>query len=552
MTGVNSMRKIASAGLSLLLAGGLLVSCTGNQKEVLPVDTPTPPPGASAPPILEQPSDVYYEIFVRAFADSDGDGIGDLNGLTSKLDYLNDGNPDTDTDLGIDGIWLMPILESPSYHGYDVTDYYKIDPDYGTMEDLKRLLDEAHKRGIKVIMDLVVNHTSTEHPWFKDSASGPDAKYRNWYTWASDREEGAKPLSGAVNGEAWHSNGKDDYLGIFWSGMPDLNFDNPKVREELIKIGQYWLEQGLDGFRIDAAKHIYGDFSTTVDSQEIQDKNKQWWQEFRRGLNEVKPDAYLVGEVWDTVAIVAPYFDNAFDSAFNFDLSNILISAAGNESNPDLAFQLKRIYAFYAAASNNKFIDATFLSNHDINRVMSQVGGNKDRARMAASLLLTLPGNPFIYYGEELGVEGMKPDERIREPMPWYADPAGGPGQTQWIEPMYVKGGEVSVEAQSNDESSMLSHYRNLIKWRTEIPALRNGGIDEFKPYNNEVAMYLRVTNEDRVLVAHNLTDEAQTVQVSGEAASESFGEVLRGTSDDITLTDGSLTLPPYSTAILK
>ncbi|MFF2885678.1 alpha-amylase family glycosyl hydrolase [Paenibacillus sp. NPDC057967] len=493
----------------------------------------------------EQPGTVYYEIFVRSFYDTDGDGIGDLNGVTAKLDYLKE--------LGIGGIWLMPINESPSYHGYDVTDYYAINPEYGTLDDLKRLLDEAHKRDIKVIMDLVVNHTSSEHPWFKEALADASSPYRSWYSFA---EAGDKlQTNGAVDGNPWHSYGSLRYLGIFWNGMPDLNFDEPKVREEMIKIGQYWLEQGLDGFRLDAAKHIYGDFKSTVGSPEVQAANKKWWQEFRTGMNEVNPDAYLIGEVWDSLAIIAPYFDQALDSAFHFDLADKLIGGTRNERDPDLAFSLERAYKVYEKSSGGTFVDAPFLSNHDQNRVMSELRGNTDHAKMAAALLLTLPGTPYLYYGEEIGMQGVKPDEYIREPMLWHRDPAGGEGQTKWIASKHNKeAGEVSVEAQLGQDGSLLEHYRTLIGWRNEEAALRNGTIGEYKleTVGGKLSAFVRVTKTERVLVVHNLSGEAQTAELAASDVYGEFTQLARSTADDAKLEGTKLTLPPYSTAVLK
>nr|WP_051251417.1 alpha-amylase family glycosyl hydrolase [Paenibacillus harenae] len=502
-------------------------------------------PAAASYTVDEQPGEVYYEIFVRSFFDTDGDGIGDLNGVTAKLDYLQE--------LGVGGIWLMPINASPSYHGYDTTDYYAVNPDYGTLDDLKRLLDEAHKRDIEVIMDLVVNHTSSEHPWFKEALADEKSPYRGWYTFAG--ADDVVKADGAVGGDPWHKFGSLKYLGIFWGGMPDLNFDEPKVREEMIRIGQYWLEQGLDGFRLDAAKHIYADFASTAVTPEIQAKNKAWWQEFRAGMNEAKPDAYLIGEVWDSLAVIAPYFDQALDSAFHFDLAGRLLSAADGEQDPDLAFSLGRAHGVYEKSSGGTFVDAPFLSNHDQNRVMTVLGGNVDHARMAAALLLTLPGTPYLYYGEEIGMQGAKPDEYIREPMLWYSDPKGGEGQTTWEPSRHNKeAGAVSVEAQSADRDSLLSHYRELIKWRNEEPALRDGGIAEYKPdpANPKLSVYIRVTGKERVLVVHNLSGEAQTVDLLPSATFGTFGEFVRATDGAAVLEGSLLAIPAYSTVILK
>ncbi|WP_080832836.1 alpha-amylase family glycosyl hydrolase [Cohnella massiliensis] len=511
----------------------------------------SPSPASSLAPAAgweadEQPSAVYYEIFVRSFYDSDGDGIGDLNGVAEKLDYLGE--------LGVGGIWLMPINASPSYHGYDVTDYYAVHPDYGTLEDFRHLLEAAHARGIKVIMDFVVNHTSSEHPWFKEALADPDSPYRSWYTIRPSAEKTPSD-NAASSGSPWHDAGNEKYLGIFWGGMPDLNFDEPAVREEMIEIGRFWLEQGVDGFRLDAAKHIYGDFASTVHSEEVAAKNKAWWQEFRKGLRETNPDAYLVGEIWDSTSMIAPLLDRALDSGFNFDLAGRILDAAQGERDPDVAFGLKRVYGAYGKASGGAFTDAVFLANHDQNRVMSVLGGNADRARMAAAVLLTLPGNPFLYYGEEIGMLGMKPDEAIREPMLWYEGAEGGPGQTSWQTPRYSKPGTVSVEAQERDERSLLRHYRTLIGWRNELPELRDGDIDEYKTGNPKLGAFIRKTGDSRVLVVHNMSGEPQEAELAPSGLYGSFQKIERqtgGETDAAALDGTTLRLAPYSSVVIR
>ncbi|WEK55286.1 MAG: alpha-amylase family glycosyl hydrolase [Candidatus Cohnella colombiensis] len=502
------------------------------------------PQSSPSPQEAIGPSNVYYEIFVRSFADSNGDGIGDLNGITRQLDYLQS--------LGIEGIWLTPIQPSPSYHGYDVSDYYGINPDFGTLDDFKTLITEAHNRDIRIIMDLVINHTSTEHPWFIDSAQGKDSPYRDWYTWASHREKGATPTDGATGQEPWHPKGDDKYLGIFWSGMPDLNFDNADVRSEMIKIGQYWLKFGVDGFRLDAAKHIFGDFKSTIASKTVQNKNQVWWQEFRHGLNEVNPEAYLVGEVWDGAAVIAPYLDNALDSAFNFDLAGTLLSTASSEKATSIAFTLSRVHEFFGKSSNGQFIDAPFLSNHDQTRVMSAVKGNVNHAKTAAALLLTMPGKAFIYYGEELGMSGIKPDERLREPFPWSRD-GGSIMETTWEPSMYRGDGEVSVQAEDESPDSLLNRYRQLISWRKQEVALRSGKIATYDSDNGSVLTYIRSADEQQLLVAHNLSGTSQSLTLSEtDAQPIAFTKVALTTDNGAQLSEHILQLPPYTTAILK
>jgi glycosidase len=549
--------------VGISLTAILLSGCSGNQSNKPSMASPSPKADSVQststpqtenliPKVDDQPSSVYYELFVRSFYDSDGDGIGDLKGITKKLDYLNDGNPETKNDLGIGGIWLMPINPSPSYHGYDVTDYRTINPDYGTIEDFQELITEAHKRGIKIIMDLVVNHTSKEHPWFVDSAKNTDSKYRDWYVWAEDQGRAANGASAAGGGNAWHPLLGSHYLGGFWEGMPDLNFDNDEVRTEMKDIGKFWLEQGVDGFRLDAAKHIYEDLLSDK-NEAITAKNVAWWQEFRKAMNEVNPEAYIVGEVWENSAVtVGAYLDQAFDSSFNFGLAETLINSVKTEKDSGTAFTLERTYKLYSKVSDNHFTDAIFLTNHDQNRVMSQLNNNPNHAKMAAALLLTLPGNPFIYYGEEIGMLGVKPDEGIREPMRWMAADQGE-GQTTWeVGSHNADAVNVDVESQLNDSSSLLERYRELIAIRNEVPALRDGGIRDFASGNIGVMAYERLTTQNQVLVVHNLTGEEQTIALHPNAEGFSYSKILKTIADHSTLTSDQLTLPPYSTAIVE
>jgi alpha-amylase len=542
------MRNIFAQGLMLLAMTLWITGCTSaspaesQQTSVIQHSAESAPQASLE--TVSGPSNVFYEVFVRAFADSDGNGIGDLNGLTAKLDYIES--------LGADGIWLMPIQPSPSYHGYDVTDYYGINPDYGTLDDFKRLLAEAHKRDIRIIMDLVVNHTSVEHPWFVDSAKGKDSKYHDWYIWAKDRDGGASPTDGATGAEPWHAKGDDEYLGVFWEGMPDLNFDNPEVRKEMIAIGKYWLKAGVDGFRLDAAKHIFGDFKSTIGTPAVTGKNQAWWQEFRAGLNTVNPNAYLVGEVWDGAAIIAPYLDNALDSAFNFDLAASLLSAATSEKATDIGFTLSRVHEFYGKASKGKFVEAPFLSNHDQTRVMTAVGNNVHHAKMAAALLLTMPGNPFIYYGEELGMSGMKPDERLREPFAW-TRALGSPEETTWEEAQYRGNGEISVEAEEESPGSLLNHYRTIIAWRAQEPALRGGTIASYDTDNTSIASYIRGNVDEQLLVLNNLSGQPQTLTLAvTKSQPTAFVKLALSTNSAAKLEGQLLELPAYTTVVLK
>ncbi|MCJ8011980.1 alpha-amylase family glycosyl hydrolase [Paenibacillus sp. KQZ6P-2] len=507
---------------------------------------------AQADAIHEQPGAVYYEVFVRSFYDSNGDGIGDLKGLTDKLDYLNDGNPDTHDDLGVGGIWLMPVNPSPSYHGYDITDYRNINPEYGTLDDMKKLVEEAHKRGIKVIMDLVVNHTSVKHPWFIEASQNKNSEYRDWYVWAEDQGKSPTGTSAAGSGNPWFERGGTHYLGTFWEGMPDLNYDNPEVRKEIEDVGQFWLKLEVDGFRVDGAKHIYENLQSDRGTATTA-KNAAWWQEFRSIMNTVNKDAYMVGEVWEkSAAAIAPYVDGAFDSAFDFNLADNIISAVKQEKDNNLGFTLERTNQFYMDKSRGKFVDAIFLTNHDQDRVMSQLGNDTNHAKMAAALLLTLPGNPFIYYGEEIGMQGVKPDEHIREPFAWTGS-GEGKGETTW-EKRAVSGAnqaDANVETQEGQENSLLSAYRMLIGWRNELPALRDGDMKSVDTKNPAIVSFMRRSAQQTVLVLHNLSSQTQGIPLD-TAELSSFGKMIRTSSGSASLHEKIVTIPAYSTTVIQ
>jgi glycosidase len=482
-------------------------------------------------------SGVYYEIFVRSFADTNGDGIGDLNGVTAKLDYLHS--------LGVSGIWLMPINPSPSYHGYDVTDYYGIHPQYGSMADFDKLLAEAHKRHIKIIMDLVINHSSNQHPWFI-AAQDPHSKYHDWYTWSNAGTD-LHAIS-ATDTPAWHQT-KDGrhYLGVFTGAMPDLDYDAPAVREEMIRLGQFWMKKGVDGFRLDAAQHIYYDFKSQRDDPAVLHKNLAWWKEFSRGIDTVNPQAYVVGEVTrDGPEELAGYF-GSLSAVFDFPLAKQLIASAGSERDDGLGALLQRTETAYRKVSGKSGVDAPFLSNHDQERVISQLDGNARHMRMAAAMLLTLPGHPFIYYGEELGVQGHKPDEDLRQPMRWYRDPHGK-GETSWEALSAADGPAISVQAEQQEPGSLLQFYKMLIDWRRQIPALRDGSLRDHPLDNPRLVAWELRDGGDRVLVMHNLSGTAQLVD---NGSMRGFTKVRLRTRQDITITDGKLQLPAYSSAVL-
>ena len=436
---------------------------------------------------------VFYEVFVRSFHDSDGDGIGDLRGVIDKLDYLNDGDPSTDDDLGVTGLWLMPIFASPSYHGYDVTDYYAVNPEYGTLDDVRDLLHEAHARGIRVIIDLVLNHTSDAHPWFEASRDPGDVR-RGWYVW-SDSDPG-RP--GPWGQRVWHFGGSGFYYGLFWSGMPDLNYRNPDVTARMFDVVRFWLDEvGVDGFRLDAVRHLIED-----GEQQANTRATHFWL---KGLRAVakgwRDDTLLLGEVWDSPSEILVYYEHEMDLCFEFELADAILSGVLTSRPRGIEATLRTVLSTYPPA---RF--ASFLSNHDQQRVMSRLRGNEAQAKLAASILLTLPGTPFIYYGEEIGMTGTKPDERIRTPMQWSDEAnAGFTLGVPW-EPLSSDRLGRSVVEQSDRVDSVLSTYRRLVRLRTEAPILRDGELSLVDTGHPSILSYIRHRGASLVWVLHNLS----------------------------------------------
>lgn len=466
----------------------------------LPTLPPRITPGPTATPFPLQAgwwdSAVCYEIFVRSFYDSDGDGNGDINGIIEKLDYLNDGDPTTTRDLGVNCIWLMPVTEAASYHGYDTIDYYTVEKDYGTNDDFKRLVAEAEKRGIKIIIDLVLNHTSTQHPWFQEALRDPNSPYRDWYLWSAIDPGYRGPFN---NNVVWHKSPIRDeyYYGVFWGGMPDLNFRNPAVTAEAYKIARFWVEEmGVAGFRFDAIKHLIEYHTLQADTVET----FEWLREFRRFRDRELPNTFTIGEVFNgNPRTLAPYYPDQLDYYFEFEVAKQIVGAA----NTGLArLFMQAVQEAYTKLPYQRW--APFLTNHDQNRVMSVLGNDFNKAKLAALALLTLPGLPFIYYGEEIGMVGVKPDERIRTPMQWSKEEfgmftSGFPWQMPQLD--YPT---KNVMLQDADPDSLLNTYRQLIHLHINTPALASGDFIPVQVSGDDIAAYLRRNGDDIVLVLIN------------------------------------------------
>lgn len=460
----------------------ILMGCAPATPTALPVSTPQPTftPTSQPPQLPWWREAVFYEIFVRSFYDTDGNGIGDFNGITEKLDYLQE--------LGINAIWLMPIHPSPSYHGYDVINYYAVNSEYGSIDDFRHLLAEAHNRDIRIIIDLVLNHTSTQHPWFQDANRNPESTYRDYYVWSED------------GGNGWHQGQNGFYYAFFCDCMPDLNYLNPDVTTNIHKVTDFWLNEiGVDGFRVDAAKHLIED----GDIRENTPATHEWYKNFYTVYKLQKADAYAVGEVFGAgSSIVNSYTGDQLDQVFNFEMSNGFVNSVNGGANSGVTSAIK-----FAIQDMPDFNFATFLTNHDQNRAMSIFNGNTGKAKAAATLLLTSPGTPFIYYGEEIGMQGQKPDEDIRLPMQWDAEiHAGFTTGIPWRAPAgdYP---QVNVDLQEEESDSLLNHYRALIRLRREHAALSIGELTLLETGNPAVYAVLRRTADQTLLVMVNLEE---------------------------------------------
>ncbi len=479
------MRPIALASLALALAAAAAQGQGGTRPPVAPA------------PASWTPGATCYEVFIRSFFDSDGDGVGDIEGLIRKLDYINDGTPAAERDLGARCIWLMPVAASPSYHGYDVTDYYRVNPEYGSNDDFKRLVAEAHRRGIRVLVDMVLNHSSSEHPFFKHAALYTDSPYRDWYLW-QPRHPGVKNPWGSDNWHAAPLRG-EFYFGLFWSGMPDLNVENPEVVRETKRIATFWIDSmGVDGFRLDAIRHLV-EADTGRQVQNLPGTHV-FLRDYAAHVRSVDPEAFTIGEVWDSTGAMLPYYPDQLDAHFAFEVSDSLVGAVKTGSTKGLLPPILRLQRELPA---NRW--SPFLRNHDQTRTVTALGGDPARARVAATLLLTIPGLPFVYYGEEIGMTGDKPDPRLRTPMHWARGPAAGFTRGVPWEPLQPDSLTANVEAQERDPGSLLNLHRRLIHLRAANPALATGELVPLTAGSDAVAAYLRREGGRAVLVVANL-----------------------------------------------
>jgi maltose alpha-D-glucosyltransferase/alpha-amylase len=534
--------------------------------------------------ILWYKNAVFYELYVRAFRDSNGDGKGDLKGATQKLDYLQE--------LGVNCLWLLPIYPSPLRDdGYDISDYYNVISDYGTREDLQALVDAAHARGIRVIMDLVLNHTSDQHPWFQAARSSPDSPYRDYYVWSdtTDRYRDARIifLDTETSNWTWDEKAGQYFWHRFYSTQPDLNFDNPAVRQEMLNIMKHWLDMGIDGFRADAVPYLIERDGTNCENLP---ETHAYLEEIRQFLNENYPDRILLAEANQWPKDVVPYFgdgSNEFHMGFHFPLMPRIFMALRREDRTPLEWILNR-----TPAIPDDCQWCIFLRNHDeltlemvteeerqwmweeyapqprmrLNlgirrRLAPLLDNNKQKILLANSILFTMPGSPILYYGDEIGMGDniWLPDRNgVRTPMQWNAQPGAGfstAPEEQYYSPLIhdnIYGTElVNVETQRNDPQSLYNRIRHMIAVRKGHRVFGLGNFQWVKcsPAEGKKAIlaYMRTYTDEKVLVVQNLSASIQkaTLELPARLSVEPH-ELLTGMTFSVKGGGLALNLDPH------
>ncbi len=495
---------------------------------------------------------VFYEIFTGSFSDANGDGTGDIRGIINRLDYLNDGDPATHDDLGITGIWLTPIFESPSYHKYDVKNYYKIDPEFGTEDDLKELAEECHKRGIKLIIDLVLNHTSNKNDWFKKFEKAhliedTESEYYDFYTCVTrdTKVPGSSYqfLSGSTT-EMYECN--------FALDMPELNFDNDFVRETCLDIAKYWLDLGVDGFRFDAIKYVYN-LNT--------EKNVSFWTWYMDELKKIKPDIWTVGECWSANMETVKYA--AALNTFDFGMASSdgrVASAVRGQKIADFTQYIADTQKELLTANSNA-MPINFIANHDMDRAAGSMTVDGKKAYMAANLYLLAPGTPFIYYGEEIGLKGSRgsasTDANRRLAMLWGdGDKVSNPVGSTYSSDNQKNG---TVASQQSDENSLINYYKKVLDLREAFPEIARGVYSSLS-FDAKVFGGFEIEYKgEKTYLFHNTGTEAITIDLktvleSDKAAdlaalSKVAGFVGQGRAE---LKGAQLTLDPQTSVVLK
>ena len=559
---MKNFKKIASLFLAIVMVCSVFTGCGKNESnsssstEESTVDRSTLSPEefynvdswAESENVIDDNYRNYYHIFVYSFADSDGDGVGDLNGITSKLDYIEE--------MGFNGIWLSPIHQSTTYHKYDVIDYYSIDKEYGTMEDFESFMAECEKRGIKVILDLVFNHTSTKHEWFKQASeyvkgleAGEEVNleecpYVDYYHIKKNDE--------VTGGKYYKISGSEySYEGQFWDQMPDLNLANQDVRKQIEKIAQFWVDKGVGGFRLDAAKEFY----TGVADKNIEVLN--WFTEYCKSLDE---DLYLVAEVWDSFSTIKKYYTSGITSIFDYaygDSTGNIIRAIQTSSDGKTGKNLAKNFVKTQDAyleSNPDMINAPFLSNHDCGRIAGFASQKPERMKIAGALNAFMSGSSFVYYGEEIGMSGAGKDENKRAPMYW-SDFGAMDGVCAGPSAMdEVKQKHGSLETQKEDKYSIYWYYRNIYHIKNMYPEIARGKVAVMEEIEDgNVCAISKTYNDETIYILFNLNKEATTVNVSKDTYNyEGLVASLAVDENEVSMEGETVTLPAYGIAVIK
>lgn len=525
---------------------------------------------------------VVYQVYPKSFNDTTGSGVGDLAGITEKLDYLKE--------LGITVIWLSPVYESPGDdNGYDISNYEQIDPAFGTMEDMEQLIAEAKKRGIYIVMDLVVNHTSDEHEWFEEAKSSRDNPYRDYYIWR-DPVDGGVPndLQSTFGGSAWEYSEETGqyYLHLFSKKQPDLNWENPAMRQDVYQMMNFWLDKGIGGFRLDVIDLIgkQPDQLVTADGPKLHD--------YLQEMNEATfghQDVLTVGETWSATVQNAKQYSNPDGSELSmvFQFEHILLDQQDDGEKWDLKplnlVDLKRTLAKWQTELGDEGWNSLFWNNHDTPRIVSRWGNDgeyrQESAKLFAILLHLMKGTPYIYQGEEIGMTNYemaslddiydiesinmyherlaagyseadiltsinaKGRDHARTPMQWHGDQAhaGFTAGQPWI-PVNDNFTEINVAQNLAEKDSVFATYQQLIQYRKDHDIVVKGDFQLLYPDHPAVFAYKRQWQDDAFVVFANVSEEEQTVDV----AELSLNDVIINNYDEVTVRDGQLILEPY------
>ena len=504
---------------------------------------------------------VFYEIHIRAFFDGNGDGSGDFRGLTEKLDYLQW--------LGVDCIWLLPFYKSPLRDGgYDIADFYSIHPDYGTVDDVRIFIEAAHSRGIRVIADLVMNHTSADHEWFQQARSGPDNPYRDWYVWSDHDERWSEAriifLDTESSNWTWDPVGEQYYWHRFFSHQPDLNYDNPEVQEAMLNALRFWLDLGIDGFRLDAVPYLYERDGTNGENLA---ETHEFLKRVRATIDAEYPDRVLLAEANQWPGDVVEYFGEGDEChmAFHFPVMPRMFMALRREealpvieildqtpeipdnaqwglflrNHDELTLEMVTdeerdyMYAEYAK-------DPRMRLNLGIRRRLAPLLDNgRDEIELMTAILFSLPGSPVLYYGDEIGMGDniyLGDRDGVRTPMQWTGDRNGGFSRADfaqlYLPPLMdpVWGFQATnVEAQLRTPTSLLRWLHRFIALRKAHPVFGHGTYEALRPGNTKIFAHIRRWQDDIVLCVHNVARSAQAVeldlsQFAGHVPEEMFG----------------------------